>query len=951
MAEGTPTPRPAGSSGGQPAAPLRDFAEIAVERGYCSAQQIAQARAGQPPGVALRLLLVQKGVISEDQARACERATRGVTRLAGFEILEKIGQGGMGAVFRARQTSMDRIVALKILPPKLAQDPSFKQRFLQEAQISAKLSHLNIISGIDCGDSGGFTYFAMEFVDGKTVKQILKEREKLPYAEAFSIVRQVAEALVYAESKGMVHRDIKPDNIMLTKDGKAKLCDLGLAKQQHDDTNVTQAGQALGTPNYISPEQARGESNVDTRADIYSLGATFYHLLSGNPPFAAPTGASVMALHISEEARSPCDSDPLLPTSYGQIISKMMAKSPGDRYANARQLVGDLEAAQQKLMPTAATFRAKSSCALPRRATKPEAHEAHAGEMAPLEPLPADSATGLRKAVSSRAGLALAALGLLVVLGATGYWIWGLHGSGQVAQVQPGEPDRPAAQNHGTGEPKALAAVKPEEPEPKAKTQPAEQPKVEPKTVPEAPAKAPAPAPKNPEPPPATPEPPAKVPEPTPAPTKTPVATPKPEEVQISKAKTDTAEEEAPPPKVASTPDMLYARFLGEFKKPSAKGELRKFQEELKELAAKTEFDVARADVNADLDDLAKAVVFEQEAVKAMAAAGGSFELNEEIARKWQAKKGKIVGFDPARGMLMVELMNGMQLPIGASTLSFADILKHAPDKSPAAQLRYLAARGYHAEAAAIFKAQGASFKPELLARWERKLRLLASGELELRAEATFEILRKVAEAKHWRTFTTLADDFDKSYGNTSAATEHVAELLQWKAASRLALSPPEGLEATGKFNPVKWPKTNACEVQVVADRVMGNKLLRIEGKTEASLLGEGDKSVVMRSNAPPLNLEGKTKLVFRARHAGKTALAVAVGFFFGQFYESQLVAVPAGGWAELSIPIDGAVFKSQRTNYLNFDTELPSSVAQSLLILIYTKEPYVLEIAGIALR
>jgi hypothetical protein len=196
-----------------------------------------------------------------------------------------------------------------------------------------------------------------------------------------------------------------------------------------------------------------------------------------------------------------------------------------------------------------------------------------------------------------------------------------------------------------------------------------------------------------------------------------------------------------------------------------------------------------------------------------------------------------------------------------------------------------------------------------------------------------------------------LAADFDTLYGNTAVATEHVADLLQWKSASRQALSPPAGLEATGKFNSVKWPNVNACEVQLVVDRVMGNKLLRIEGRTGASLLGEGDKSGVIRGDAPPLNLAGKTKIVFRAKHAGKAALPVSFGFMVEQFYETQPAAVPPGGWTELSIPIAGAVFKCEKTKYINFDSELPSSVALNLLILVYTKEPYVLELAGVSLR
>ncbi len=217
------------------AAQCARYADMAVELGYCSRDRADEALSAALDGgldaQGFGAFLVEDGVITREQARACERALRGRSSIGGFAILEKVGQGGMGTVFRARQISMDRIVAVKILAPKFAQDPSFKQRFLNEARTCAKLSHLNIINGIDCGEDSGYTYFAMEFVEGHTVKQILTEKERLEPDEAFKIVRQIADALSYARKFEMVHRDIKPDNIMLTPSGTAKLCDLGLAMQ------------------------------------------------------------------------------------------------------------------------------------------------------------------------------------------------------------------------------------------------------------------------------------------------------------------------------------------------------------------------------------------------------------------------------------------------------------------------------------------------------------------------------------------------------------------------------------------------------------------------------------------------------------------------------------------------------------------------------------------------
>ena len=188
----------------------------------------------------------------------------------------------------------------------------------------------------------------MELVDGKTLKEILKDKGKLDSAEAADLILQIAGALVYAEGHGLVHRDIKPDNIMLTSANVAKLCDLGLAKltTSHGDSFQTQAGMTVGTPHYISPEQTRGEADVDTRSDIYSLGATFYHLLTGTTPFNAPTSASVMALHLTDTAPNPCDIDHNIPVAYGQILSKMMAKDVSERYLHAQDLVKDLELVQ-----------------------------------------------------------------------------------------------------------------------------------------------------------------------------------------------------------------------------------------------------------------------------------------------------------------------------------------------------------------------------------------------------------------------------------------------------------------------------------------------------------------------------------------------------------------------------------------------------------------------------
>ena len=182
--------------------------------------------------------------------------------IGGFEIIAKLGQGAMGAVFKARQVSVDRIVALKVLPRNLAKNENYVVRFLREAHAAAKLDHVNIVQGIDAGQADGYHYFAMEFVDGNTLRDVLTAQGKLSEQHALEIARDVARALDCAHEAGLIHRDVKPDNVLIASDGTVKLADLGLAREtERTDSGVTQVGTPLGTPNYISPEQVRGEQH------------------------------------------------------------------------------------------------------------------------------------------------------------------------------------------------------------------------------------------------------------------------------------------------------------------------------------------------------------------------------------------------------------------------------------------------------------------------------------------------------------------------------------------------------------------------------------------------------------------------------------------------------------------------------------------------------------------
>jgi serine/threonine-protein kinase len=228
------------------------------------------------------------------------------------------------------------------LQPELAANVTIKQRFLQEARASARLNHPNVIVGIDAGEIAGLSYFAMEYVEGKTMQQLVKERGPMDERQALEVIVQVAKALEHAEKHSLVHRDIKPDNIMVTRERVAKLLDLGLAKMRVEGDIGAAKGMAVGTPNYISPEQAMGRSDIDTRADIYSLGVTLFFVLTGRVPFEGPPEV-VMYRHIHEPPPHPKNFRPDLSESVSTLIFTMMAKRPEDRPASAGQVVSDME--------------------------------------------------------------------------------------------------------------------------------------------------------------------------------------------------------------------------------------------------------------------------------------------------------------------------------------------------------------------------------------------------------------------------------------------------------------------------------------------------------------------------------------------------------------------------------------------------------------------------------
>ncbi len=274
--------------------------------------------------------------------------------IPGYEIIEKLGKGSMGLVFKARQTSVDRIVAVKVLLDTLAQNKEFIKRFQREAKIAAKLQHNNIVNAIDAGEVEGHHYFVMEYVEGATIKDELDKNKVFDEKVALKIVMAVAEAMKHAHERGLIHRDIKPENVILTKDGQVKLADLGLARLTADEKwAMSEAGMAIGTPYYISPEQVRGQVDVDIRGDIYSLGATLYHMVTGRVPYPGETPQEVMRKHVDKNAQliPPDHINTRLSSGLGVVVETMMAKNRDNRYRNPDDLILDLKCLLQGESP------------------------------------------------------------------------------------------------------------------------------------------------------------------------------------------------------------------------------------------------------------------------------------------------------------------------------------------------------------------------------------------------------------------------------------------------------------------------------------------------------------------------------------------------------------------------------------------------------------------------
>lgn len=355
---------PGGTGGGNSGTNLDTIVgRLVIDQGLATQDEVEACRdeirkADDPSNRSLAELLLSNSVITRrqlDRLRSQVEAERSSQQIPGYQVLGKLGAGAMAAVFKAKQLSLDRLVAIKVLPRKFSNNPQFIERFYAEGRAAAQLNHPNVVQAFDVGQAGEFHYFVMEYVEGKTVHDMIVESKRFSEQEALDVIINVADALAHAHEKGLIHRDVKPKNVMFTPSGVAKLADLGLARAIDDkDAALAEAGKAYGTPYYISPEQIRGEVNIGPQADIYSLGATLYHMVTGNVPFNGKNPTEVMQKHLKSPLIPPDHVNPKLTAGISEVIEMMMAKSRRQRYKNCQDLLVDLRAVRRGELPPVA---------------------------------------------------------------------------------------------------------------------------------------------------------------------------------------------------------------------------------------------------------------------------------------------------------------------------------------------------------------------------------------------------------------------------------------------------------------------------------------------------------------------------------------------------------------------------------------------------------------------
>jgi hypothetical protein len=326
--------------------------------------------------------------------------------IAGYRIDAPLGAGAMGQVYRAMQMSMNRAVAFKVLAPSLSANPRFRERFLREARAAGRLHHPNLIAVHDVGEADGLMFFSMELVDGTTVSELLRRHQRIPEMRALEICRQTLEALKFAHSHGVVHRDIKPDNLMVTKSGMVKVADLGLARAEDSpDASVTatNTGMMMGTPHYMAPEQGRDAHKVDHRADLYAVGATLFHLVCGHTPFAGDSPMEVLVRASSQPLKFP---EPGPSPAVRVLISRLMEKEAGARPQSAEQVLEMISKLRRQRVDEDPDQESDAAVAVARARGRRLRRT-------------------LRRLSWYVMGLSIAVVALLLVFGLNGIWQWG----------------------------------------------------------------------------------------------------------------------------------------------------------------------------------------------------------------------------------------------------------------------------------------------------------------------------------------------------------------------------------------------------------------------------------------------------------------------------------------------------------------------------------------------
>jgi formylglycine-generating enzyme required for sulfatase activity/tRNA A-37 threonylcarbamoyl transferase component Bud32 len=364
---------------------LSDFVEGLRRCGLLRAEQVEDvarraAATGADPQVIARDI-VARGWLTAFQVKMLWKGRGSELFLGQYVLFDRLGEGGMGEVFKARHRRMERDVALKVIRKEKLGSPEAVRRFQREIEAAAKLFHENVVLAYDADQAGDRHFFAMEYVEGANLARLVKDKGPLPVAQACDCVRQAALGLQHAFERGMVHRDIKPSNLLLGKGGVVKVLDLGLARLETSgpelESRITQEGLVIGTPDFLSPEQARNARTADIRADIYALGCTFYFLLAGKPPYPGGTPTEKMLRHTTDPL--PVIERPDVPPALEAIVHKMLAKKPADRYQTPAEVA-------LALRPFAGPLPAGSNIALSRPAATidPLASAKHAA----LSPLP-----------------------------------------------------------------------------------------------------------------------------------------------------------------------------------------------------------------------------------------------------------------------------------------------------------------------------------------------------------------------------------------------------------------------------------------------------------------------------------------------------------------------------------------------------------------------------------